>query len=162
MTVAIMDDMIECTDTAYSTITINANPTVDIQPDFADNKIVTSLGSDYQVAWYADLELTASVTGGAPDYDYLWTSNDSLVAGTDVNQTAIHNDFRSAGTDYKVVVTDANGCVATITKHFYSKPPTGNAFIDACDGKQFPANTPVFRQLITLTPIPSRAAVPHL
>ncbi len=63
--------------------------------------------------------LTASATGGEPDYSYQWYNQVGPIFGA----VASTYDAEAAGT-YHVVVTDANGCTAT------SATATVNGYLD--------------------------------
>jgi hypothetical protein len=94
----LIEDATGCTD--YASITLTEPTTLTAVA------VVTSDYNGYAVSCFgaSDGIATASGSGGAPPYSYLWDA----AAGSQV--TAIASGL-SAGT-YDVTVTDANGCVA--------------------------------------------------
>jgi protocatechuate 3,4-dioxygenase beta subunit/predicted transcriptional regulator len=77
-----------CIDTDEVRITVNEVPNVNV-------------GADTVICSGSAITINANVTGGLPDYSYLW-SNGATTASITVSPVAT--------TTYSVVVTDANGC----------------------------------------------------
>ncbi len=99
-----------CSAKAQTTITVNAQPTVDAS------------ASDATICEGTSTTLTATGQGGTPPYTFSWDNN----LGEGQNQTV----SPTTTTLYSVTLTDVNGCTATDTISIIVNP-TPEAAIDA-------------------------------
>lgn len=109
-----------CQETSYANLDDNAGPTVTI---FAITNVSCNAGSDGSV--------TVSVSGGAGGYTYNWIptgGNGPTANGLTAGQ-------------YTAVVTDAVGCVASVTTSpIVSEPPIIDAFMSSTSTSCFGSN----------------------
>ena len=108
-----------CATSAVTTVTINANPTVEIDPMGAS----TCAGQP--------LQLNANASGGSAPLTYSWTASGGSF--NDASSASPIYTMMMGGTyDLSVTVTDANGCDASATTTVtVEDPDAGTLTIDA-------------------------------
>ena len=111
-----------CSSDASSSVTINANPSVNI--DFSGSECLTN-----------NLQLTAVPSGGLPSYNYNWSGPSSFSATSAVINISTNGN-------YTVTITDSKGCKATDNAIIYQSfvPLIVNLTTDICEGESVVLN----------------------